>query len=179
VTRSARAPWAAALLLLLAGSCADVEERLLPDCTDVARLAIVAQSVPDAAYVPCVAGLPAGWTFEGIEVSDAGAELRLESDRNDRGVRVELRDRCDATDATPIAPRDEGVRTYQVIAAISPRVVGRVLDVFPGGCVITSYDFVRGRHVALVAELGQVVGLRTRLELSQELRSRLGITLDP
>ena len=179
MTRRTR-PWGAAVVvLLLTGSCADVEARVLPGCEDVERLAIIAQSVPDASYVPCLATLPAGWTFEGLAVSDTGTEIHLESDRSDRGVRIELRDRCDASAATPIAPRDEGVRTYQAVDSIDPRVAGRVLDVFPGGCVVTTYDFERGRHVPLVAELGQVVGLRSRIELRQEVQQRLGVTLDP
>ena len=79
-------------LAVVGGSCADIEERVLPDCADVERLAIVAQSVPGASYVPCIASLPAGWTFEGLEVSDDGTVVHLESDRSDRGVRVELRE---------------------------------------------------------------------------------------
>ena len=56
---------------------------------------------------------------------------------------------------------------------------GSLIDVFPGGCVVSSYDFARGPHVALVTELQRVVDLYPRRQLSQELRAELGIQLDP
>ncbi|HSJ44833.1 MAG TPA: hypothetical protein VK923_09150 [Euzebyales bacterium] len=36
-------------------------------------------SVPDAAYVPCIADLPAGWSFTRLDVSDEGTTIDLES----------------------------------------------------------------------------------------------------
>ena len=160
-------------------SCAPGAELAMPRCDDAGqRLAVIAQSVPESSYVPCVEGLPAGWTFEGLDVDDQGTTIHLESDRSDRPVRIELRDDCDASEATPIAPRDEGVRSHHLVRTIDPRFAGAFLDVFPGGCVVTTYDFPRGRHVPLVAELQEALGLRTRIELRQELRDRFGITLD-
>jgi hypothetical protein len=168
----------AVLALLLAG-CAEDGSSLMPRCRADQRLALVAQSVPGASYVPCVAELPAGWSFADLDVDDDGSTITLESDRADRGVDVSLKPACDLGRATPIAPSDEGVRTYQRVDAISPRYVGRVIDVFPGGCVEASYDFERGPHVALVTELQQAMGLYSRRQLRQELKADLGITLDP
>lgn len=163
---------------LLTTSCGDVSEQVLPSCDDPSRLAILAQSVPEAAYVPCVATLPPGWSFAGLHVTDDGARIDLESDRSERPVRIRLRDRCGVAGATPIAPRDEGVRTLHAVTSITPRVAGRLLDVFPGGCIVTEYDFDRGAHVPLFAELQQAVGLRSRLEVRQEVEDRFDIRLD-
>lgn len=151
----------------------------MPSCEASPRLGILAQSMPSAAYVPCVGALPTGWTFEGLDVDDDGATLSLESDRSDRGVEVRLQESCDVGDAVPISPSDEGVRTYHLVTSIDPRVAGRLIDVFPGGCVVADYDFERGPHVALVTELQAATGLFTRLELRQALEADLGITLDP
>ena len=151
----------------------------MPRCEPNARLAILAQSVPSAAYVPCVRALPAGWSFEGLDVADGGASLTLASDRADREVHVELAPTCDVAEATPIAPSDEGVRTYHLVESIDPRYAGRLFDVFPGGCVISTYDFERGPHVALVTELQQAVGLFSRRELRQGIDADLGVRLDP
>ncbi len=175
-----RAP--AAALLLVAGAvltgCAGAS-RTMPGCDADGRLGIVAQSVPGAAYVPCVAELPAGWSFAGLRVNHRGTRIKLESDRADRTVEVTLSATCDITGATPIAPSDPGTRTYQRIESIDPRYAGEFIDVFPGGCVTTRYDFARGAHVALITELQQIVGLYSRQQLSQELAAAFDIELDP
>lgn len=164
---------------LILGGCAAGTGGAAPRCEPGMRLATLAQSVPEAAYVPCVEELPAGWTFEGLHVDDDGATMTLESDRADREVRVELAESCDTAEATPITPSDEGVRTYHRVDSIDPRYAGQLLDVFPGGCVAIDYDFERGRHVALVTELQAAVGLFTRLELRQALAMDLDVRLDP
>lgn len=164
---------------LILGGCAAGTGGAAPRCEPGMRLATLAQSVPEAAYVPCVEELPAGWTFEGLHVDDDGATMTLESDRADREVRVELAESCDTAEATPITPSDEGVRTYHRVDSIDPRYAGQLLDVFPGGCVAIDYDFERGRHVALVTELQAAVGLFTRLELRQALATDLDVRLDP
>ena len=150
-----------------------------PTCEASTRLGLVAQSVEAAAYVPCVAELPTGWSVEDVSIDDEGTTISLLSDRADRDVEVALVASCDVSRATPIEPRDEGVRSYNEVDAISPRFAGRFLDVFPGGCVVSGYDFERGPHVALVADLRDAVGLVSRRQLRQELRDDLGITLGP
>lgn len=164
---------------LLLGGCALATGGAAPRCEPGMRLATLAQSVPDAAYVPCVSDLPPGWTFEGLQVDDDGATITLESDRADREVRVALAATCDVADATPITPSDEGVRTYHRVDSIDPRYAGQLLDVSPGGCVTVDYDFERGRHVALVTELQAAVSLFARLELRPVLDAQLDVRLDP
>jgi hypothetical protein len=51
--------------------------------------------------------------------------------------------------------------------------------VFPGGCVSYAFDFERGPHIALMADLGVLVGLESRRELRGEVRRRLGGELAP
>jgi hypothetical protein len=171
--------WAAVLVALAAAqACADAD-RGMPACEPGQRLGVVAQSVPGAAYLPCVAELPPGWSFESFEVDDDGTRFSLRSDRSDEAVQVELVPSCDVGSATPVAPRDEGVRTYQLAASVSPRYAGRFYDVFADGCVTYEFDFARGPHIALVDELQRAVQLYPRRQLRQELRDDLGVTLDP
>jgi hypothetical protein len=167
--------------MLLTGACTAVVVPIGPPprCEPTPRLAIIAQSVETAAYLPCIAELPPGWSFTRLEVSDAGTTISLASDRADRAVEVELVSSCNVRGATPIDPSDEGVRTYTLVETIDPRFSGKVLDVFPGGCVVTTYSFKRGPHVALFAELTDAVGLFSRRELRQGLEDELGIRLDP
>ena len=166
-------------LVVTAPACAATATAAVPKCEASQRLGIVAQSVPDAAYLPCIAELPPGWSLESFEVDDDGTRFSLRSDRSDRPVDVELAPSCDVGSATPVTPRDEGVRTYQLAESVSPRFTGRFYDVFADGCVTYEFDFARGPHIALIDELQQAVQLYPRRLLRQELRDELGITLDP
>jgi hypothetical protein len=163
--------------VLLSG-CADGVDAM-PDCEADSRLGTIAQSVPGAAYVPCISELPTGWSFIGAAIDQDGTTISLESDRADRGVEISLSASCDIGSATPIAPSAEGTRTYQLITSIDPRYSGSFIDIFPGGCIVSSYDFERGAHISLVTELQRAVDLYSRRQLSQELRAEFGITLDP
>jgi hypothetical protein len=113
-----------------------------------------------------------------FEIERGATELSLRSDRADRAVDVRLARTCRLTGATPVTPRDDGVRTYVRLSAVAPRYTGRLLDDFPGGCVTYDFDFERGPHIALMDELQRAVGLYPRIELRRELRDDLGVDLD-
>jgi hypothetical protein len=170
-----------AALLLPAGTtgCASVAPSV-PGCDSVLRLAVVAQSVPSAAYVPCVVELPTGWQVTRFEAERGGTTFSLLSDRADgRAVDVGLVPSCDVAGATPEPPRTTGGRTYLRVRRISPRYAGTLFDVFPGGCVRYRFDFARGPHIGLMEDLFGAVDLLPRRELRLELRRELGEELDP
>jgi hypothetical protein len=177
----ARALVVLAALLVPAGTsgCASAAPSV-PGCDAVSRLAVVAQSVPSAAYVPCVVELPTGWRVTHFEAERGGTTFSLLSDRADgREVDVRLAPACDVAGATPEPPRTEGGRTYLRVRRISPRYAGTLYDVFPGGCVRYGFDFARGAHIALMEDLFGAVDLLPRRELRLELRRELGEELDP
>lgn len=175
-----RAPTVAALLLAsgLAGACG-APEVAAPRCEAGQRTALIAQSIPGAAFVPCVATLPPGWSVDGYHVRRGGATFDLSSDRTERDVEVEFSDECEVSGATAIAPRSDGVSTYVRVAAIDPRYAGEMYDAFPGGCVTYRFDFARGPHIELTDELRDAIGLFPRRELRRELQDDLGVSLDP
>jgi hypothetical protein len=169
----------AVAVLVIAGStvgCARYD-RAVPRCSPGERLGLVAQSVPDAAYLPCVTDLLPGWSISAFEVRDGHTSFSLRSDRADEPVEVELSAECETTGSTPVPPRDEGVRTSQRVSTVSPTYAGTMFDVFPGGCVAYGFDFERGPHIALVDELRQIVALYPRRELRQELIDRLEVDI--
>ena len=165
-------------LVMAAGACAS-PETAAPRCQAGQRLAIVAQSVPAASYLPCIDELPPGWEVDRFHVDNNGTRFSLLSDRADEPVDVRLDDACDVGAATPVTPRDEGVRTLQRVDSVSPRYTGALFDVFPGGCVSYEFAFERGPHIALTEAFHAAVQLYSRRQLRQELRDALGITLDP
>jgi hypothetical protein len=165
----------AALSLVSCGT----NELAAPRCTATQRLGIVAQSVPSAAFVPCVATLPAGWHVQTFEVERARTRLSLRSDRAARPVEIVFDSACDVRGASPVAPRSTGIRSYLHVTSIDPDYRGTQFDVFPGGCLTETFVFARGPHIALIDDLRTAVDLYPRAELRALLRQKQGIRLDP
>ena len=168
------------LLIAATSGCGLTATTATPDCDDTERLALVAQSVPTAAYVPCLRALPQGWRTTAFEAADGSTRLSLLSDRAEgRAVSVELAPRCDVTGATPAAPRAEGVRSFVRLSGLSPSYAGTMYDVFPGGCVRYRFAFPRGPHIPLMEELATAIGLVRRGDLRIDVRDEVGAELDP
>jgi hypothetical protein len=181
--RPAPAAALVAAVLLIGGlslpACTGVR-LAVPACGATSRLGLVAQSVPGAAYVPCLKALAPGWSAGGFVAASGHTRFTLTSDRaSGHPVRVDLRAGCNLTGATPTPPRDPGVRTSLVLTSIAPRYAGTLLDVFPGGCVSYRFDFQRGPHIALMEEFEDAVALYPRQQLAAEVHRRLGVSLTP
>ena len=74
-----------------------------PTCGTGDLMIAMAQSVPTATQVPCVAALPAGWTVEDVSVHSGHSVFYLDSDRAGRhAVKVSLLPR--ATSARSVTP---------------------------------------------------------------------------
>ena len=65
------------------------------------------------------------------------------------------------------------------LSSIDPRYAGTMYDVFPGGCVSYRFDFERGAHIALMAQLQSIVGFVSRQQLRLDVQRQLGVRLDP
>ena len=151
-----------------------------PGCDEERHLALVAQSVASAAYVPCVTELRPGWSADTFDARSGRTDFTLVSDRDeDHPVTVGFAASCDVSRASPTTPRADGVRTYLEVTSISPRYAGTLSDVFPGGCVTYRFDFERGPHIALVDDFENEVGLRSRQDLRRALQSTYDVQLDP
>jgi hypothetical protein len=151
-----------------------------PACEASQSLALVAQSVPQASFVPCIQQLASGWKSSSFKAVSGHARFVLvPSAVGGRPVPVQLVGGCSVSNAPPTTPRAPGVRTYRHLESIAPRYKGTLYDVFPGGCVTYDFDFARGPHIALTEDFQDSVGLMSRAELRFGLRKKLGLTLDP
>jgi hypothetical protein len=167
-----------AIATVLTG-CARVGDTV-PGCDDPLRLAIIAQSVPSAAYVPCIRGLPPGWNTSGFDPAQDGTGFLLDSDRSPgQPVTVRLTAGCRTGGASPTPSRAPGVLTYTRLDSISPRFAGTLYDVFPGGCVVYGFDFADGSQIALMEQFEQAIGLYSRQQLRLALKQQLGLELTP
>ena len=105
----------------------------VPGCGDPLRLAIIAQSVPGASYVPCISGLAPGWNTSGFAPTQDGTSFLLNSDRSPgQPVTVRLIATCNVSGASPSPPRAPGVLTYTRLDSITPRFAGTLYERIPG-----------------------------------------------
>ena len=152
----------------------------VPRCADPLKLAIVAQSVSGASYVPCISELPEGWSTSGFNPANGGTSFTLDSDRSPgRPVTVRLSATCATVGASPSPPRAPGVLSYTRLTSISPRFAGTLYDVFPGGCVSYQFDFTLGEHIALMEQFQSAVGLYPVQQLRLVLKQKLGVEISP
>jgi hypothetical protein len=152
----------------------------VPSCGDPLKLAIIAQSVSGASYVPCIGELPEGWSTSGFDPASGGTSFTLDSDRSPgRPVTVRLSARCATGGASPSPPRAPGVLSYTRLTSISPRFAGTLYDVFPGGCVSYQFDFTLGEHIALMEQFQSAVGLYPVQQLRLVVKQKLGVELSP
>ena len=180
---SARPDAALAAVLLAAGAlvtgCAAVSHTA-PGCDDPLRLAIIAQSLPSASYLPCIRTLPPGWSSTGFTASQTGTTFLLDSDRSPgRPVVVRLTPACEPGQASPAPARAPGAITYTRLTSIAPRFAGHLYDVFPGGCVSYAFDFALGSQISLMEQFEEAVGLYPRQQLRLVLKRELGVELSP
>lgn len=182
---SGRHPFGALIAVMTFGAAATLagcaaSAGAVPGCGDPLRLAIVAQSVPSASYLPCIRDLPPGWTTAGFDATQDGTSFRLDSDRSPgRPVTVRLTTACRISGASPSPARAPGVLSYTRLDSIRPRFAGRLYDVFPGGCVTYTFDFGPGSQIALTEEFQAAVGLYPRQQLRLVLKRKLGVELNP
>ena len=152
----------------------------VPGCADPLRLAIVAQSVPSASYLPCIHALPPGWTTAAFNATQDGTSFLLNSDRSPgQPVTVRLSTACRISGASPSPARAPGVLTYTRLDSIRPRFAGSLYDVFPGGCVTYAFDFSHGSQIALMEQFKAAVDLYPRQQLRLVLKQKLGVELNP
>jgi hypothetical protein len=183
--RSGRDPFGILLTAVMLTACAGLADcattgGAVPGCGDPLRLAVVAQSVPTASYLPCIHGLPPGWDTSGFDPTQDGTGFLLNSDRSPaRPVTVRLTAACNASGASPSPPRAPGVLTYTRLDSISPRFAGTLYDIFPGGCVSYRFDFGSGSQIELMEQFERAVGLYPRQQLRLVLKQELGVELNP
>jgi hypothetical protein len=181
-----RARLAAAVVALSAAGCGGGGTVTLvdatPECDPGRRLAILAQAVPTAAYVPCIADDESPWQFSSLTVETGRARLSLVYiDPEGRSARVELTRRCDTSGASEQPPEagEPDVEHYRRASTLSPRLAGVDYAVFDGGCVTTEFDLPRNADASeRLLDLDTTVGLYPRSRLSAELEREFDLELD-
>jgi membrane-associated phospholipid phosphatase/tRNA A-37 threonylcarbamoyl transferase component Bud32 len=150
-----------------------------PDCGVGNTMILVAQSVPSATLLPCVASLPAGWRFGGVHVKRGRSTLWLNSDYGGSQVVevvLEPRHECDVSDATQV-PTDEA-GTFRFDGPISrPELFTTRYYTFPGGCVTYRFAFTEEADPSLRFDADQALAFQPRERIVEAVRENAGLDL--
>ncbi len=160
----------AVAVVLLVGCAARYKSSVRPTCRNAETLALMAQSVPSAEQVPCIASLPAGWTVKTIDIRNGRSYFSLDSDRaGDRAVQVTLRSSCDVSGATEIVSDEPGMTRHERVESVVREYRGVRIYKFAGGCVTYRFDFDR-RGLALVNEVSLALGFLSRADVARQAK---------
>jgi tRNA A-37 threonylcarbamoyl transferase component Bud32 len=150
-------------------------------CDTFEPLWLMAQSVPSASLVPCVAFLPVGWSVAEVAVNNGRSLITLNHDRaGNAAMVVELRASCDLTGTTEVTSELPGARRYLRTDRNSERFSVTRSYVVPGGCITGRFTAPAGQQ-HLAGETSSAIGFTTRQELAQALSERSDgrLHLDP
>jgi tRNA A-37 threonylcarbamoyl transferase component Bud32/membrane-associated phospholipid phosphatase len=154
-------------------------------CAEMEPLWLQAQAVPTAELVPCVAALPAGWSFRQLTVNNGRSRMTVDHDRaGPKAIDVRFAESCDVTGATEAAADIPGARRLERGPTDGTNALLTWHEVFPGGCAtvrLSSRSDAPEVRREVTAQAGQVVGFVTRAHLARVLdeRSNGRLHLDP
>jgi hypothetical protein len=143
---------------------------------------LMAQSVPSASFVPCLATMPLGWHVAEMEARDDGARFWLDSDRDGvHAIEVAFTEGCDTSGATEIPSDRADMRRFEEVTRLSPQYVGRRSYVFEGGCVSVLFRLSGRDRTEPLAVATQAIGAVSRERLRDHVHEETGgrLELDP
>jgi hypothetical protein len=141
---------------------------------------LMAQSVPSASWVPCLATtLPIGWNFHHLDARNGTAHFWLDSDRDgQRAIEVLLEPSCASRGATEIPSEREGMTRLERVTMTTPHFEGKRYYVFDGGCITVVFRLTgdsRGEGLALATD---AVGVVSRTDLQKQVHDESNGRLD-
>jgi hypothetical protein len=149
-----------------------------PVCGTGHSMILSAQAVPSSAKLPCIAGLPSGWTVGGTDIRNGQTEFWLNSDRaGNRAITVTLTARCDTSGAVRIPSDQPGARRYERPLSLQPRFTLVRMYTFAGGCVTYQFSFAAGAAPSLGIPIDTAVAFEPRSVLVDYVQRTEGLAL--
>jgi hypothetical protein len=148
-----------------------------PDCGTSHTMILSAQAVPSAAFLPCIAALPAGWTTVNAEISSGQVRFGLDSGSLAGGggiryvlgqpgqlqtVTITLTATCDIAGAQQIPSDQPGMRVFERPLSVVPRYSDVRYYTFPGGCATYQFVLAPGASPVLTTTAASVVAFMPR-----------------
>jgi hypothetical protein len=151
-----------------------------PECGTGHAMILAAQAVPSAAFLPCIAAFPSGWTAPGTDAEIASGQASFWLDSGQAGVQavtITLTATCDTSGARQIPSEQPGMRRFERPLSLVPGYSGVRYYVFPGGCATYQFLFAPGASPVLAAAVDIAVAFMPRSELVGYVRRTEGLAL--
>jgi serine/threonine protein kinase len=151
-----------------------------PTCGTGKVMLLMAQAVPTAASVPCVASLPAGWTVGGVRVSRGEGRFWLDSDQaGEHAVDVTLRSpgKCTLEGTSEVISDEPGMRRFELPTKLPPELRAVRMYVTDGECVTYRFTFSGTTNASSIVVLDAALGFQARADLVREVDRRSGLKL--
>ncbi len=151
-----------------------------PNCGTSSLMILMAQSVPSATKVPCIAALPAGWRLGGLHVVHGRGEFWLNPEGGgNHAVEVNLvpAPACDVAGATEVPSDEAGVRRFEHPGRLPPRLQSTRFYLFPGGCVTYRFAFTSPASASLLFDADTALAFESRSVLVAKVRAASGLRL--
>ncbi len=163
-----------------------------PDCGPGHTMILAAQAVPSAAFLPCIAALPSGWTAALSQIASGRASFGLDSGSQAGGggvhfvlgqpgqlqtVTITLTAACDTSGAQQIPSGQPGMRRFERPLSLVPRYSDVRYYTFPGGCATYQFAFAPGASPAMATAVETAVALMPRSALVAYVRRTEGLAL--
>ena len=163
--------------VLTPGSANTAEVTKSPSCGTGNIMILIAQSVPTATSVPCIANLPAGWSVGGAEVESGATRFWLDSAiAGERAVEATLRppEACSVEGATEVPSDEVGMRRFERPEQLTPDLVTTRYYTFVGGCVTYEFSFGGDASTVLLFEADTALSFESRAVLVEDVSRRTG-----
>ena len=149
-----------------------------PHCGPGHAMILAAQAVPSAAFLPCIAALPPGWTTADPEIASGQASFVVNSGQAGlQAVTVTLTATCDTSGAQQIPSDQPGMRRFERPLSLVPNYSSVRYYTFPGGCATYRFVLAPGASPVLATTVDTVVAFMPRSALAGYVRHTEGLAL--
>jgi hypothetical protein len=161
-------------LAILTSACGVPQRQAAPVCRlpslGADTLVLLAQAVPTADRVPCVANFQAGWHFADLDVHSGEGWFTLDNDRAGvSAAKVVLTQECDVRGYTEIASDETDTIRFERVLSVEGSFRAIRAYKFDGGCVTYTFHFTQ-RGQALVNEVSSMITFATRRDIDAAVR---------
>jgi hypothetical protein len=149
-----------------------------PDCGRGHTMILAAQAVPSAAFLPCIAALPSGWTTADPEIASGRASFVVNSGQAGlQTVTITLTAACDISGAQQIPFDQPRMRRFERPLSLVPKYSDVRYYTFPGGCATYQFVFAPGASPVLATTVDTTVAFMPRSALVSYVRRTEGLAL--
>ena len=151
-----------------------------PECGTSHTMILAAQAVPSAAFLPCIAALPSGWTAPGTDAEIASGQASFWLNSGQAGVQavtITLTATCDTSGAQQIPSDQPGMRRFERPLSLAPQFSDIRYYTFPGGCATYQFLFAPGASPVLAAAVDSALSFTPRSALVGYVRRTEGLAL--